>query len=187
MSMARNLFALNCSSCHGSDARGAKGFPNLTDRDWLWGGGEQTIYQTIANGRDNAMPAWGPVLGKDGVDAMVIYVLSLSGREVGGPPQAMADARAAGKSKFDTLCSACHGADGKGNQALGAPNLTDRVWLHGGSFDDVRETITKGRTNHMPPHLERLGETRVRLLSAYVLTLAPRIEASDQGATHAVQ
>lgn len=171
MSTAKNLFALNCSSCHGSDARGTKGFPNLTDQDWLWGGSEQAVYQTIAMGRDNAMPAWGPVLGADGVEQVMAYVLSLSGRQVQG---ALADQAtiASGKTRFETMCSACHGQDGKGNQALGAPNLTDNIWLHGGSVTDIRETITNGRINHMPPHLERLGETKVRLLAAYVLNLS---------------
>jgi cytochrome c oxidase cbb3-type subunit 3 len=171
MTAARNLFALNCSSCHGSDARGAKGFPNLTDQDWLWGGSEQTVYQTIAQGRNNAMPGWGPVLGADGVEQVLAYVLSLSGRELKGPA-ASANFVAAGKGRFTTMCSACHGADGKGNQALGAPNLTDSVWLHGGSVDDIRETITKGRSNAMPAHLGRLGDTKVRLLAAYVLSLS---------------
>ena len=171
MTTARNLFALNCSSCHGSDARGAKGFPNLTDQDWLWGGGEQTVYQTIAQGRNNAMPGWGPVLGADGVEQVMAYVLTLSGRELkeGAGSAAMV---AAGRERFTTMCSACHGIDGKGNQAIGAPNLTDNIWLHGGSVDAIRETITKGRSNAMPAHLERLGETKVRLLAAYVLSLS---------------
>ena len=173
MSTARNLFALNCSTCHGSDARGAKGFPNLTDQDWLWGGNEEAIYQTVSEGRNGMMPAWGEVLGKDGTDNVVAYVLTLSGKQA---PSANSDA---GKTQFETLCAACHGADGKGNLALGSPNLTDKVWLHGGSATDIRETIANGRTNHMPPHLERLGETKVRLLAAYVLTLSrPAHDAS---------
>jgi len=166
MSTARNLFALNCSTCHGSDARGAKGFPNLTDNDWLWGGSEEAIYQTISQGREGAMPAWGPVLGPDGVDQVVAYITTLSGK------QAPADLAGLGKTRFATLCAACHGADGKGNQALGAPNLTDNIWLHGGSPKDMRETVANGRTNHMPAHLERLGETKVKLLAAYVLSLS---------------
>lgn len=171
MATAKNLFALNCSACHGSDARGAKGFPNLTDQDWLWGGSEETVYQTIAQGRFNAMPAWGPVLGKDGVEQVVAYVLSLSGRELKGTHGSAALA-AAGKERFTTMCTACHGVDGKGNQAMGAPNLTDAVWLHGSSVNDIRETIAMGRNNQMPAHLERLGETKVRLLAAYVLSLS---------------
>jgi cytochrome c oxidase cbb3-type subunit III len=190
MTTARNLFALNCSSCHGSDARGAKGFPNLTDQDWLWGGSEQTVYQTIAQGRNNAMPGWGPVLGADGVEQVMAYVLSLSGRKLTGPTGS-ADFVAAGKVRFTTMCSACHGALGKGNQALGAPNLTDSVWLHGGSVDDIRETIAKGRSNAMPAHLERLGDTKVRLLAAYVLSLSrtatPPLAAAASGEAHAAE
>jgi cytochrome c oxidase cbb3-type subunit 3 len=190
MTTARNLFALNCSSCHGSDARGAKGFPNLTDEDWLWGGSEQTVYQTIAQGRNNAMPGWGPVLGADGVEQVMAYVLSLSGRKL-TEPTGSADFVAAGKVRFTTMCSACHGALGKGNQALGAPNLTDSVWLHGGSVDDIRETIAKGRSNAMPAHLERLGDTKVRLLAAYVLSLSrtatPPLAAAASGEAHAAE
>ena len=169
MSTGRNLFALNCSSCHGSDARGAKGFPNLTDNDWLWGGSEQDIYKTIAHGRDGMMPPWGSVLGRDGVEQVLAYVLTLSGRH---DLPASAEQIAAGKTRFQTMCFACHGADGKGNITLGAPNLTDNIWLHGGSVKDIRETITNGRTNHMPAQLDRLGETKVRLLAAYVLSLS---------------
>jgi cytochrome c oxidase cbb3-type subunit 3 len=184
MTTARNLFALNCSSCHGSDARGAKGFPNLTDQDWLWGGSEETVYQTIAQGRNNAMPGWGPVLGADGVEQVMAYVLSLSGRHLQGS-EGLANFVAAGKVRFTTMCSACHGVDGKGNQALGAPNLTDSVWLHGGSADDIRETIAKGRSNAMPSHLERLGDTKVRLLAAYVLSLSRTVAAAPRTAAAA--
>lgn len=174
MVTGKNLFALNCSTCHGSDARGAKGFPNLTDQDWLWGGNEDTVYQTIAHGRDGVMPPWGAALGHDGVENVLAYVLSLSGRT----PETVASPEhlAAGKTTFTTICSACHGVDGKGNPLLGAPNLTDKIWLHGGSVADIRETITNGRTNKMPAHLERLGETRVRLLAAYVLSLSQPVQ-----------
>jgi cytochrome c oxidase cbb3-type subunit 3 len=166
MSTARNLFALNCSTCHGSDARGAKGFPNLTDNDWLWGGSEEAVYQTVSQGRDGIMPAWGPVLGPEGVDQVVAYVIRLSGKP------APANLAGPGKTRFEAVCAACHGIDGRGNQALGAPNLTDEIWLHGGTVKDIRETVANGRTNHMPPHLERLGEIKVRLLAAYVLSLS---------------
>jgi len=170
MATAKNLFAFNCAACHGSDARGAKGFPNLTDNDWLWGGSEETILQTISQGRDGLMPAWGPVLGHDGVENVLAFVLSLSGRKSDVP--VTAEQLGAGKTTFTTMCAACHGADGKGNQVLGAPNLTDSIWLHGGSVADIRETITLGRVNKMPAHLERLGETKVRLLAAYVWSLS---------------
>jgi cytochrome c oxidase cbb3-type subunit 3 len=191
MTTAKNLFALNCSSCHGSDARGAKGFPNLTDQDWMWGGSEQAVYQTIAQGRNNAMPGWGPVLGADGVEQVMAYVLSLSGRHLQGSAGS-ADFVAAGKVRFTTMCSVCHGNLGTGNQALGAPNLTDSVWLHGGSVDEIRETIAKGRSNAMPAHLERLGDTKVRLLAAYVLSLsrpvaAVQVAAVGSGEAHAAE
>ena len=181
MATGRNLFALNCSACHGSDARGAKGFPNLTDSDWLWGGTEENVLQTISYGRDGIMPAWGPVLGAAGVEQVEAYVLSLSGRH---PADA---AVAAGATTFATYCVACHGADGKGNQLVGAPNLTDQVWLHGGSEQDIRESITNGRTNRMPPQLERLGATRVKLLAAYVLSLSQPAAASTEPAATAPQ
>jgi cytochrome c oxidase cbb3-type subunit 3 len=181
MLTARNLFALNCSPCHGSDARGAKGFPNLTDQDWLWGGSEETVYQTIAQGRDGVMPAWGPVLGRDGVEQVLAYVLTLSGRqskEVNSAPERVS----AGKAEFTMLCAACHGADGKGNAAVGAPNLTDNIWLHGSSVKDIRESITQGRNDHMPAHLERLGATKSRLLAAYVLSLSQPIAPAPSAA-----
>ncbi len=166
MNTGRNLYALNCSPCHGSDARGAKGFPNLTDNDWLWGGSDEMVLQTISYGRNGVMPAWLPILGAAGVDQVTAYVLSLSGRH---PADTAVEA---GKATFATLCSACHGADAKGNPLLGAPNLTDDIWLHGGAEQDIHDSIANGRNNHMPAQLERLGETRVRLLAAYVLSLS---------------
>lgn len=164
MATARNLFNANCSACHGSDARGARGFPNLTDRDWLWGGEGQSVYDSIAEGRHGAMPALGSVLGETGVNEVASYVVSLGGNK------APADWIAAGKERFATLCAGCHGADAKGNPALGAPNLTDSTWLHGGDFDTVRATITNGRDSQMPAHAETLGDSKVRLLAAYVLS-----------------
>jgi cytochrome c oxidase cbb3-type subunit 3 len=163
MTTAKNLFSMNCAGCHGSDARGAKGFPNLTDTDWLWGGQSDTIYQTIAQGRTGVMPAWGPVLGPQAVEKVAAYVLSLSGSK------APADWVAEGKVIFAANCAACHGADARGNPLVGAPNLTDNVWLYGSSLAQVRETIANGRSNQMPAQLDFLGETRVRLLAAYVL------------------
>ena len=165
LNIGRNLFLNNCATCHGSDAGGAPGFPNLTDKDWLWGGDPDTVVTTIANGRTGVMPPWGEVLGARGVEDMLSYVLSLGGRKLeAGDPRA-------GGAKFAELCSACHGPDAKGNPALGAPNLTDGIWLHGGSLATVRETIEKGRNGAMPAHAARLGETRVKLLAAYVLSL----------------
>jgi cytochrome c oxidase cbb3-type subunit 3 len=168
MATAKNLFGANCSTCHGSDARGAKGFPNLTDNDWLYGGDAQTIYESIANGRHGIMPALGSALGDTGVNEVASYVVSLSG---GKAPE---DWVSAGKQRFEMLCAACHGLDGRGNTALGAPNLTDDVWLHGRDFDSIRATIVNGRDNQMPAHLELLGEAKVKLLAAYVLSLSAR-------------
>ncbi len=164
--IGRNLFMNNCAACHGSDARGAPGFPNLTDHDWLFGGAPEVIVQSIAQGRSTVMPAWRAALGGDaGVEDVLKYVLSLSGRDV--PAGDLAN----GKAKFATICAACHGPDGHGNQMLGAPNLTDQIWLNGGSVAAVRETIANGRRAEMPSHLARLGETRVNLLAAYVISL----------------
>jgi cytochrome c oxidase cbb3-type subunit 3 len=165
--MGERLFVNYCSVCHGSDARGARGFPNLRDNDWLYGGSPEQIEQTVLNGRSGVMPAWQDALGGDqGVADVVQYVLSLSGRNV---EQAAAGR---GKEKFQTLCVSCHGADGKGNQALGAPNLTDNIWLYGGSEKIVTETIAKGRNGQMPAHKEFLGEDKVHLLAAYVYSLS---------------
>jgi cytochrome c oxidase cbb3-type subunit III len=164
--IGRNLFVNNCAACHGSDGRGASGFPNLSDKDWLWGGKPQAIVQSISDGRVSTMPAWRAALGGDsGVEDVLRYVMSLSGREL--PAGDLAN----GKAKFAAICSACHGADGRGNQLLGAPNLTDHVWLNGGSVAAVRESIANGRHAEMPAHLARLGETRVNLLAAYVISL----------------
>jgi len=165
MATAQNLFGANCAACHGSDGRGAKGFPNLADRDWLWGGDEKLIYESVAGGRHGIMPALGGALGTEGVNEAASYVMSLSGGKA--PP----DWVAAGATRFATVCAACHGADARGNPLLGAPNLTDRIWLHGGDFDSIRATISNGRDSQMPAHLPLLGETKVRLLAAYVLSL----------------
>lgn len=171
MSMARNLFANNCTTCHGSDARGAAGFPNLADTDWLHGANPDTIYQTIANGRDGVMPPWGEALGPQGVEEVIAYVLQLSGKKI--PQQWIGN----GQTKFQLYCAACHGTDGRGNTQLGAPNLTDDIWLYGDSPEVLRATITQGRNNRMPAHLDILGEQKVRLLAAYVLSLSAESQA----------
>lgn len=165
LNVGRNLFLNNCATCHGSDAGGAPGFPNLTDQDWLWGGDPDTVVATISNGRTGVMPPWGEALGARGVEDVLAYVLSLSGRKL------VAGDTRAGAQKFQQLCAACHGADARGNAALGAPNLTDGIWLHGGSLAAIRATIENGRIGTMPAHAPRLGETRVKLLAAYVLSL----------------
>jgi cytochrome c oxidase cbb3-type subunit III len=161
------LFVNYCAACHGSDARGAPGYPNLRDADWLWGGDPQTIEFTILNGRQAAMPAWGQVLGKDGVASVAEYVLSLSGKRTVDET-----AVAEGKAKFQQLCIACHGPEGKGNPALGAPNLTDDIWLYGGTKRVVMETIERGRNGRMPAHKDFLGEAKVHVLAAYVYSLS---------------
>jgi cytochrome c oxidase cbb3-type subunit 3 len=163
--VGRNLFANNCALCHGSDGHGNTGFPNLTDQDWLYGGAPEQIEATITGGRSGVMIPWQTALGSDGVENVMAYVLSLSGRSV------PAGDAAAGKQLFATNCVACHGEDGRGNQAIGAPNLTDHTWLYGGSVDAVRSSIANGRQGQMPAQLERLGTQRVKLLAAYVLSL----------------
>lgn len=166
MAAAKNLFANNCATCHGADARGTRGFPNLTDNDWVWGGNPETIYETIANGRKGLMPGWAAILGRQGAEEVSAYVLSLSGRKV------PADWIEPGKQRFATICVACHGAEATGNQALGAPNLTDKTWVYGSSMDTIRDIVTNGRNNEMPAHLPLLGETKVKLLAGYVYGLS---------------
>jgi cytochrome c oxidase cbb3-type subunit 3 len=163
LEIGHNVFVNNCAACHGSDARGAKGYPNLTDNDWLYGGSPEQVVTTISKGRGGVMPPWGPVLGDAGVDEVANYVLSLSGRKV---DDKLADA---GKARFATLCVACHGADGKGNPVMGAPNLTDEIWLYGGSLADVKTSIRNGRNGQMPTWENTLGPDRVRLVAAWVL------------------
>ena len=163
LALGRSVFANNCATCHGSDARGAKGFPNLVDGDWLWGRTPDDVLATILDGRQAAMPPLGPALGEQGVTEAAVYVQSLSGQPVD------AALAAAGKARFDMICSACHGPEGKGNVALGAPNLTDGIWLYGGDFAALVETIRNGRTGRMPAHRELLGEDRARLAAAFVL------------------
>ena len=163
--VGRNLFANNCAVCHGADGHGNVGFPNLSDQDWLYGGAPEQIETTITAGRAGVMIPWKDVLGSAGVENVLAYVLSLSGR---APP---AGDVAAGQALFNTNCVACHGADGRGNQTLGAPNLTDHTWLYGGSVDAVRASIAGGRQGQMPAQLDRLGAQRVKLLAAYVLSL----------------
>ncbi len=174
VALGRSLFANNCTQCHGADARGATGFPDLTDNDWLYGGTPENIVTTITHGRQGVMPALGAALGPQGTDEVIAYVLSLSGRP------APADKVEAGKQRF-ALCAACHGADGKGNQMLGAPNLTDDIWLYGGSPEAIRKTITEGRHGQMPAW-GWLGADRIRLLAAYVYSLSHNVQAASAGA-----
>ena len=164
--IGERLFLNTCAQCHGSDARGSKGFPNLADTDWLWGGTPDLIKQTIMEGRTGMMPPLGAALGGDtDVRNVANYVLSLSGSAHDSIGAAL------GKPKF-AVCAACHGADGKGNIAMGAPNLTDKVWLHGGGIENVAETISKGRNNQMPAHKDFLGDAKAHVLAAYVWGLS---------------
>lgn len=162
----RRLFNNYCALCHGSDAAGSHGFPNLTDTDWLYGGTPENIKASITNGRSGAMPAWGQILGNDGVFNVSEYILSLGGRDTN--PTAVA----AGKQKYAQLCVACHAADATGNQALGAPNLRDKVWLYGASQRSVMASITEGRVGNMPAHKDFLDEGKIHVLTAYVYSLS---------------
>jgi cytochrome c oxidase cbb3-type subunit 3 len=164
--IGERLFMTYCAQCHGSDARGNKGYPNLTDNDWLHGGTPEIIKATIMKGRHGVMPPMGAAVGSDEDIANVAqYVKSLSGATA-DPIKAVF-----GKAKF-SACMACHGPGGGGNQALGAPNLSDKVWLYGGSADTIIETIKKGRDNNMPAFEEFLGEDKVHVLAAYVWSLS---------------
>jgi cytochrome c oxidase cbb3-type subunit 3 len=164
--IGKRLYATYCTQCHGSDARGARGYPNLTDDDWLWGGKPEDIKKTIMEGRFGGMPAWQEVIGTEDVFNVTEYVRSLSGQE--GNRVVIAK----GKEIFTTNCAVCHGADAKGNYMFGAPNLTDNKWLYGGSQKRVLESVSKGRGGVMPPHEEFLGEAKVHLLAAYVYSLS---------------
>ena len=164
----QRIFANNCAVCHGSAATGSYGFPNLTDNDWLYGGDPANIKATILNGRKGAMPAWGAVLGEDGVNSVAEYVMSLSGRNVNQ------NLLAEGKTKYDATCAMCHGAAGEGNMALGAPNLSDSTWLYGGSPELIKHSIRNGRNGDMPAHKNVLGEDKVHLVAAYVYSLSTK-------------
>lgn len=166
METAGRLFRQNCAMCHGSDGRGAKGFPNLADDDWQWGGSYEQIMATLNNGRVAAMPPWAGPLGEEGVAQVVAYVLQLSGQA------ADANLAAAGQSRFQMFCVACHGMDGEGNPVLGAPNLTDDIWLYGGTAEDIEYALRNGRNGQMPAFGEQLTEERRKLLAAYVQKLS---------------
>lgn len=164
--LGRNIYLNHCATCHGSDGRGAKSFPNLTTGAWLYGGDPKTIEATITNGRNGIMPALGPALGEDGMNDVVAFVLSLSGRTTdSGDPDS-------GRQKFMTMCVACHGPTGTGMAVLGGANLTDSVWLHGAEESDIRDVIMKGRMSQMPAQRDTLSADRIRTVVAYVLSLS---------------
>lgn len=162
MAIGERLFMNNCAQCHGSDARGGKSFPNLTDGDWLHGGTPEKIRETITGGRIGIMPPMAAAVGTpDDVRNLSHYVLSLSG----SPHDSLK--ASLGKSKF-TACAACHGMDGKGNQALGAPNLTDDIWLHGWGEAAITAMINNGKHNEMPAQKDKLTEAQIAVLASYV-------------------
>ncbi|PKG58126.1 cytochrome-c oxidase, cbb3-type subunit III [Shewanella sp. Choline-02u-19] len=161
------LFLQNCSMCHGSDARGSKGFPNLTDGAWLYGGELATIKTTIMNGRHGMMPPKGGLPIEDSeLPGLAEYVVKLSGRE---HDAALA---AQGQGSFMKGCFACHGMDGTGNKFMGAPNLTDNAWLYGGSRGAIQQSVKNGRSGVMPAWKDVLGEEKVHVISAYVYSLS---------------
>jgi cytochrome c oxidase cbb3-type subunit 3 len=161
------LFANNCATCHGSDARGGPGFPNLTDDEWLYGDEPETVVATITNGRNGTMPPLGVVIGgEEGIRQVAQYVLSLSGRD---HDAALASA---GEVHFKTICFVCHGPDGKGKREVGSPNLTNDIWLHGGRVSDIEARVRDGKISMMPAHRDILGAEKIHLLAAYVLSLS---------------
>lgn len=165
--LGQRLFMSYCAQCHGSDAGGSRHFPNLRDRDWLYGGEPEAIRTSITEGRNGTMPPMSAAVGSDeDVKDVAHYVLKLAGRTFDG-------LRAhRGKAKFETVCAACHGTEGKGNQQLGSANLTDEIWLHGGSESWIMDTITKGAKSTMPPHRDFLDAGKIHLLTAYVYGLS---------------
>jgi cytochrome c oxidase cbb3-type subunit 3 len=164
--MGQRLFLTYCSQCHGSDARGAKGFPNLADNDWLYGGEPDIIKASITDGRTGMMPPMAAAVGgEQGAKEVANYVLSLSGSTHD------AQLAAAGRDKF-AACAACHGPEGKGNPAMGAPNLTDKTWLYGGTEAAIVEGINKGRSGQMPAQKGVLSDAKIHLLTAYVYGLS---------------
>jgi len=180
LKMGGRLFASNCSVCHGSDAKGAYGFPNLTDKEWRWGGDAASIKQTIAGGRTGMMPPQAAMIGEEGVRNAAAYVLTeLAGRKL--PEGETADI-GAGQKIFASTCFACHGADGKGTPSMGAPNLTNpSAFIYGSSFAQLQQTIRYGRNGHMPAQLQYVGsEDKVHLLAAYVYSLSQKQPANDE-------
>ncbi len=163
--MGTRLFANNCAVCHGAAAVGNYSFPNLTDDDWLYGGTPEKIKETLIHGRAGNMPAWGDILGAEKSGHVSHYALSLSGSEHN------AELAEKGKPIFAQYCAACHMPSGKGNQLVGAPNLTDDVFLYENTYEDVLQTVLKGRVNKMPAQAPRLKEEKIHILTAYVYSL----------------
>jgi cytochrome c oxidase cbb3-type subunit 3 len=163
--MGQRLFSSNCAVCHGSTAAGGFGFPDLIDDVWTWGGDGLTIKQTILDGRKAAMPAWGAVVGEQGVSDVTSYILSLNDRE------ADSNSVARGKTVYGDFCVVCHGPDGKGMTALGAPDLTNGIWLYGNSRSRIEFSIRNGRNGEMPAFRHTLGENKAHVLAGYIYGL----------------
>jgi cytochrome c oxidase cbb3-type subunit 3 len=165
------VFRTWCAQCHGSGAAGAKGYPNLLDNDWLWGGTMEDIHYSVSHGirneddddaRYSEMPAFGEILEEAEVEQVVNYVMSLSGDPMD------ASMVEAGQTVYVDNCASCHGEAGEGDIYQGAPNLADAIWLYGGDYDTVKETVMNSRYGVMPPWTERLSEAEIRAVSAYV-------------------
>ncbi len=172
--IGQRLFLNNCAACHGSDAKGAKSFPNLTDTDWLHGGSPDKILETITHGRRGQMPVMAAAVGgPEEVRQVANYVLSLSGS---GHNSILAEL---GKEKFKAVCAACHGADGKGNQAIGAPNLTDKIWLHGFGEQAIMDMVNNGKTNVMPAQEARLTADQIKVVASYIWGLSNVTQAAE--------
>lgn len=166
LKIGESLYSSYCTTCHGSDARGARGYPNLRDSDWLYGGEPDNIKVSILQGRRALMPAWGEVLSAEDIFNVTAYVEQLSGREVSAVHASL------GGAIYKQNCAMCHGPDGKGNPMLGAANLTDDIWLYGGSQKKITESIVQGRNGVMPAHKAFLGEAKVHILAAYIYSLS---------------
>ncbi len=173
LDMGRRIFLNVCSACHGSYATGAPGYPNLTDDDWLYGSSPDVIKHSIMQGRAGKMNAFGEILNEEQITQLTSYVKYLSGSKA--PEHEVKF----GEALFQQNCVACHGADGKGNQAVGAPNLTDNIWLYGSSRKVIARTIRNGREGNMPAHKNILGEAKVHLVTAYVYSLSQDTESSE--------
>jgi cytochrome c oxidase cbb3-type subunit III len=166
MQIGRRLYVNNCSTCHGLTARGKFGFPDLTDGAWGWGGEFEAIKTSITGGRTAVMPGWSAALGERGVQDTTQYLLSLVERSTNAP------AVARGEQQYRTYCIACHGADGRGNAVLGAPDLTNDIWLYGGDPDQIAFTIRHGREGQMPAFEHIVGPDRAHILAAYIYSLS---------------
>ncbi len=172
--MGQRLFGNYCAQCHGTAAQGSPGYPNLTDGHWAWGGSPEQIRATLVNGRRAAMPAWGPVLGDDGIRDTTEFVISLADRDHD------AEAAARGAEHYAQFCVACHGSEGRGNPGLGAADLTTGVYLYGGSRETIAASLRNGRNGVMPAQIDVLDEARIHILTAYVYGLPRRHDSAER-------